>query len=67
MNQYYTHLHPISSQIHFNAHLHPIFRLMMPVQAWKFQGSIGRALMGAIEAGYCLLGQRASVDPKKRS
>jgi hypothetical protein len=31
-------------------------------EAWKFQGSIGRTLMGAIEAGYCLLGQCASVD-----
>lgn len=26
-NQYYTHLHPITSHIHFDAHLHPIFQI----------------------------------------
>jgi hypothetical protein len=24
--------------------------------AWKFQGSYGRTMMGAIESGYCMLG-----------
>lgn len=31
-------------------------------EAWKFQGSYGRTMMAAIEAGYCLLGSRASSD-----
>ena len=26
MNQYYTHLHPISSRAHYDTHLHPIRR-----------------------------------------
>ena len=30
--------------------------------AWKFQGSYGRTMMAAIEAGYCMLGRRACVD-----
>ena len=31
-------------------------------EAWKFQGSYGRAMMAAIEAGYCMLGRRAFID-----
>ena len=31
-------------------------------KAWKFQGNLGRTLMAAIEAGYCLLGQHATTD-----
>ena len=31
-------------------------------EAWKFQGNLGRTLMAAIEAGYCLLGQHATTD-----
>ncbi|HMM68736.1 MAG TPA: hypothetical protein PKC03_17515 [Dokdonella sp.] len=27
MNQYYAHLHPIVSCIHFNTYLHPIFQI----------------------------------------
>lgn len=30
--------------------------------AWKFQGSVGRAMMEAIEAGYCLLGRNPAAD-----
>lgn len=30
--------------------------------AWAFQGSYGRAMMSAIEAGACLLGHRAFRD-----
>ena len=31
-------------------------------EAWKLQGSYGRAMMAAIEAGYCMLGRRAFID-----
>jgi hypothetical protein len=30
--------------------------------AWKFQGSYGRTMMAAIEAGFCLLGQHPAED-----
>ena len=30
--------------------------------AWNFQGSYGRAMMAAIEAGHCLLGHRSFSD-----
>lgn len=30
--------------------------------AWRFQGSYGRTMMAAIQAGYCMLGRRARVD-----
>jgi hypothetical protein len=29
---------------------------------WSLQGSYGRAMMEAIEAGQCMLGQRSAVD-----
>jgi hypothetical protein len=31
-------------------------------QAWKLQGSYGRAMMRAIEAGMCMLGQIQTTD-----
>ncbi len=31
-------------------------------EAWKFQGSYGRTMMAAIEAGFCLLGRLAAKD-----
>jgi hypothetical protein len=31
-------------------------------QAWKLQGSYGRAMMRAIEAGMCMLGQTPMAD-----
>ena len=31
-------------------------------EAWKFQGSYGRAMMAAIEEGYCLLGPQPAQD-----
>ena len=31
-------------------------------EAWKFQGSYGRTMMAAIEAGFCLLGPKAAED-----
>jgi len=31
-------------------------------QAWKFQGSYGRAMMAAIEDGRCLLGPQPAQD-----
>lgn len=30
--------------------------------AWSFQGSYGRSMMGAIEAGDCMLGERPAHD-----
>lgn len=30
--------------------------------AWSFQGSYGRAMMAAIEAGYCMLGTEPARD-----
>jgi hypothetical protein len=30
--------------------------------AWSFQGSYGRAMMDAIESGYCLLGKAGARD-----
>jgi hypothetical protein len=30
--------------------------------AWKFQGSYGRTMMGAINEGYCMLGVYSSSD-----
>ena len=30
--------------------------------AWKFQGSYGRTMMGAIEGGYCMLGIYPASD-----
>ena len=29
---------------------------------WSLQGSYGRTMMGAVEAGYCLLGKSAARD-----
>ena len=31
-------------------------------EGWKFQGSYGRAMMAAIEEGYCLLGPQPAED-----
>lgn len=31
-------------------------------EGWKFQGSYGRAMMAAIEEGYCLLGPQPAQD-----
>ena len=31
-------------------------------EAWKFQGSYGRTMMAAIEAGFCLLGPQPAED-----
>ena len=31
-------------------------------EAWKFQGSYGRTMMAAIEAGFCLLGPQSAED-----
>jgi hypothetical protein len=31
-------------------------------EAWKFQGSYGRTMMAAIEAGFCLLGLLPAED-----
>lgn len=30
--------------------------------AWKFHGSVGRAMMNAIEAGMCMLGKQPVYD-----
>jgi hypothetical protein len=32
------------------------------LKAWKFQGSFGRAMMDALEAGKCMLGHHATTD-----
>jgi len=29
---------------------------------WSMEGSVGRAMMGAIEAGYCMLGKERARD-----
>ena len=44
------------------AYYEAIQRAINGGDAWKFQGSYGRAMMAAIEAGYCMLGRRACVD-----
>lgn len=30
--------------------------------AWKFQGSVGRSMMAALEAGACVLGRKPAAD-----
>lgn len=30
--------------------------------AWKFQGSVGRSMMDALEAGICVLGRKPAAD-----
>jgi hypothetical protein len=44
------------------AYYEAIQRAINGGEAWKFQGSYGRAMMAAIEAGYCMLGRRAFID-----
>jgi hypothetical protein len=44
------------------AYYEAIQRAINGGDAWKFQGSYGRTMMAAIEAGYCMLGRRACVD-----
>ena len=44
------------------AYYQAIQRAINGGDAWKFQGSYGRTMMAAIEAGYCMLGRRACVD-----
>jgi hypothetical protein len=32
------------------------------LEAWKFQGSMGRAMMSAIESGHCMLARSSTRD-----
>jgi len=37
-------------------------RAINSLEAWKFQGSMGRSMMRAIEAGHCMLGLEATKN-----
>ena len=37
-------------------------RAINSLSAWRMQGSMGRAMMGAIEAGKCMLGRTTTRD-----
>ncbi len=45
-----------------HAYYEAIQRAINGGEAWKFQGSYGRAMMAAIEASYCMLRRRAFTD-----
>lgn len=44
------------------AHYSALQRAINSGSAWSLQGSYGRAMMEAIEAGYCLLGHKPARD-----
>jgi hypothetical protein len=44
------------------AYYEALQRAINAADAWKFQGAYGRAMMAAIEAGFCLLGPRPAED-----
>jgi hypothetical protein len=39
-----------------------IQRAINSLEAWKFQGSYGRAMMNAIQGGHCMLGRHDTHD-----
>lgn len=43
-------------------HYQALQRAINDGQAWKFQGSYGRAMMDAIQSGACMLGEVGSYD-----
>jgi len=51
-----------NEEVETEAYFTALQKAINSLEAWKFQGSYGRAMMEAIKAGYCALGRSSTRD-----